>query len=92
MVTRWLGERIVVDPEICHGKPCIAGTRIMVANILSQLAGGYSVEQILEGYPELTYEDVMAAIQYAAWVVSDEEILLLTGQPATESRMKVTVE
>ncbi|MDW7990547.1 MAG: DUF433 domain-containing protein [Anaerolineae bacterium] len=92
MVTRWLGGRIVVDPEICHGKPCIAGTRIMVANILSQLAGGYSVEQILEGYPELTYEDVMAAIQYAAWVVSDEEILLLTGQPATESRMKVTVE
>lgn len=90
MVARWLGERIVVDPEICHGKPCIAGTRIMVANILSQLAGGYSVEQILEGYPELTYEDVMAAIQYAAWVVSDEEILLLTGQPATE-KAKVTV-
>jgi len=65
MVERWLGDRIVVDPEVCHGKPCIAGTRIMVANILSQLAGGYSIEQILEGYPELTYEDVMAAIQGA---------------------------
>lgn len=90
MVARWLGERIVVDPEVCHGKPCIAGTRIMVANILSQLAGGYSVEQILEGYPELTYEDVMAAIQYAAWVVSDEEILLLTGRPVAE-KTKVTV-
>lgn len=84
MVERWLGDRIVVDPEVCHGKPCIAGIRIMVANILSQLAGGYSVEQILEGYPELTYEDVIAAIQYAAWVVSDEEILLLTGQPVPE--------
>ncbi len=91
MVERWLGDRIVVDPEVCHGKPCIAGTRIMVANILSQLAGGYSVEQILEGYPELTYEDVIAAIQYAAWVVSDEEILLLTGQPVPE-KAKVAVE
>lgn len=66
MVARWLGERIVVDPEVCHGKPCIAGTRIMVANILSQLAGGYSIEQILEGYPELTYEDVMAAMDWTA--------------------------
>ncbi len=65
MAERWLGSRIVVDPEVCHGKPCIAGTRIMVTNILSQLAGGYSIEQILEGYPELTYEDVMAAIQGA---------------------------
>ena len=65
MIERWLGGRIIVDPEICHGKPCIAGTRIMVTNILSQLAGGYSIEQILEGYPELTYEDVMAAIQGA---------------------------
>ncbi len=91
MVERWLGDRIVVDPEICHGKPCIAGTRIMVANILSQLAGGYSVEQILEGYPELTYEDVIAAIQYAAWVVSDEEILLLTEQPVAR-KAKVMVE
>ncbi len=89
MVVRWFGERIVVDPAVCHGKPCIAGTRIMVANILSQLAGGYSIEQILEGYPELTYDDVIAAIQYAAWVISDEEIILLAGKPVTE---KVTVE
>lgn len=65
MVARWLGERITIDPEVCHGKPCIAGTRIMVANILSQLAGGYSIEQILEGYPELNREDVMAVVEYA---------------------------
>ncbi|MBL7064978.1 MAG: DUF433 domain-containing protein [Anaerolineae bacterium] len=54
---------ISIDPEVCHGKPCIAGTRIMVTNILSQLAGGYTVERILEGYPELTYEDVVVAIE-----------------------------
>lgn len=81
MGARWLGERIVVDPEVCHGKPGIAGTRIMVANILSQLAGGYSVEQILEGYPELTYEDVIAAIQYAAWEVSDSSSGIEMGRP-----------
>ena len=54
---------ISIDPKVCHGKLCIAGTRIMVTNILSQLAGGYTVERILEGYPELTYEDVVAAIE-----------------------------
>lgn len=44
-------RRIVVDPNICHGKPTIKGTRIMVANILSLLAGGYSLAQILDYYP-----------------------------------------
>ncbi len=57
--------RITIDPDVCHGKPCIAGTRIMVTNVLSQLAGGYTIEKILEGYPELTREDVVVAIEYA---------------------------
>jgi uncharacterized protein (DUF433 family) len=60
-----MNGKIVVNPAVCHGKPCIAGTRIMVTNILSQLAGGYSVERILEGYPEITRADVSAAIDYA---------------------------
>ncbi len=54
-------ERIVVDPQICGGKPCIRGTRIMVKNILGMLAGGYDMEQILHAYPELSREDVVAA-------------------------------
>lgn len=70
-------KRISINPEVCHGKPCIAGTRIMVTNILSQLAGGYTFEQILEGYPELTHEDIVAALEYAAAIISDEEMIPL---------------
>lgn len=73
---------ISVDPGICHGKPCIKGTRIMVGNILSQLAGGYSVEKIKEGYPELTEEHILAAIEYAADVINNEEVHLV---PANET-------
>jgi len=47
-------DRISVDPGICSGKPRIRGTRIMVKNILGMIAGGYTIERVLEAYPELT--------------------------------------
>lgn len=72
-------QRVVIDPNICHGKPTIRGTRIMVSNILSLIRGGYTTPQILEYYPELTEEDVKAAIDYAAAVIEEETIL--TGTP-----------
>ncbi len=56
-------EHIIVNPDICHGKPTITGTRIMVANILSLLAGGYTIRQVEEYYPELNEEQIKAAIQ-----------------------------
>ena len=59
-------ERISVDPKICHGKACIKGTRIPVSNILDNLAAGEKPEAILESYPTLSYEDIQAAIGYAA--------------------------
>ncbi len=62
--------RVSIDPRVSRGKPCIAGTRILVTTILSQLAGGYSMERILSGYPELAREDVVAAIEYATSVDS----------------------
>jgi len=52
----------VVDPEICSGKPHIRGTRIMVKNILGMIVGGYTIDQIVEAYPELTRDDVNAAL------------------------------
>ena len=67
--------RIEMRRDICHGKPCIRGTRIMVANILSLLAGGYDVARVLKNYPELTEADVLAALDYAGDVVRDEEVL-----------------
>ncbi|HTB83109.1 MAG TPA: DUF433 domain-containing protein [Candidatus Sulfotelmatobacter sp.] len=68
-------NRIVVDPQICSGKPVIRGTRIMVKNILGMVAGGYTAERILQAYPELAKEDVSAALEYAAALVAEEQIL-----------------
>lgn len=59
-------ERISIDPNVCHGKPCIKGTRIMVWIIVDYLANGDSVEEVLVAYPSLTREDVQAALAYAA--------------------------
>jgi uncharacterized protein (DUF433 family) len=59
-------QRISVDPEVCHGKPCVKGTRIMVAQVVQFLANGDSVEAILDAYPELTREDVQACLAFAA--------------------------
>jgi uncharacterized protein (DUF433 family) len=59
-------DYITVDPEVCHGKACIKGTRIMVSVVLDNLAAGLSIEEILKSYPSLTHEAVQAAIGYAA--------------------------
>jgi uncharacterized protein (DUF433 family) len=66
---------IVVDSKVCSGKPVIRGTRIMVKNILGMVAGGYSVDQVLAAYPELTREMVQAALAYAAAVVDEEQVI-----------------
>jgi uncharacterized protein (DUF433 family) len=58
-------ERIELDPKICNGKPVIKGTRIPVSVILEQLAEGEAWDEILKGYPELTREDIHAALYYA---------------------------
>jgi uncharacterized protein (DUF433 family) len=63
--TAWQ-QRVVVDPEIHHGEPCIAGTRIPVRMIVGSLADGLQVEQIVAEYPQLSPEDVLAALAYAA--------------------------
>lgn len=59
-------QRISIDPNICFGKPCIKGTRIWVSLILDFLANGMSIEEILVEYPQLTKEDIRAALAYGA--------------------------
>jgi uncharacterized protein (DUF433 family) len=59
-------ERVSIDPNVCFGKPCIRGTRIWVSLILDFLASGTSMEELLEEYPQLTTEDILAAIAYGA--------------------------
>ena len=72
MIEDW----ITVDPSVCHGKPIIRGTRIMVSNILSLLAGGYTITQILDYYPELSQEAIKGALEYTIQVLGEEEVVL----------------
>ena len=59
-------DYISVDPNICHGQACIAGTRVMVTVILDSLATGMTVEEIAESYPSVSADAVKAALHYAA--------------------------
>jgi uncharacterized protein (DUF433 family) len=67
-------ERIVVDPQICGGKPTVKGTRIMVKNILGMIAGGYTIEKVIAEYPQLSAVDISAALKYASDVIDKEKV------------------
>lgn len=68
-------NRIESNPDIILGKPVIKGTRITVELILKKLASGNSMEDILKSYDHLTLDDILAAIDYAAFVISEEEMI-----------------
>ena len=59
-------QRIVIDPEVCGGRPIIAGTRIRVSDILDALAAGDGIDELLADFPYLSREDVHACLAYAA--------------------------
>ena len=59
-------QRIRIDPNVCFGKPCIRGTRIWISLLLDLLASGMSEREILNEYPQLQHEDILAAIAYGA--------------------------
>jgi uncharacterized protein (DUF433 family) len=59
-------ERVEINPQICNGRPVIRGTRITVQTILEFLGKGDSIEAILQEYPRLSREDVLAALQYSS--------------------------
>jgi uncharacterized protein (DUF433 family) len=63
-------ERITINPEICHGKPCIRGMRWPVEVILDLLSSGMTIEDILEDHPELEEEDILASLNYAKLLLS----------------------
>ncbi len=67
-------KRISIDPKICHGQACIKGTRIPVHQILHMLANGDTIEELLEEYPSLKREDILACIEYAA-SLTEEQII-----------------
>jgi uncharacterized protein (DUF433 family) len=75
-------ERIVIDPKICGGKPCIKGTRIWVSLVLDFLADGMTEAELLGEYPQLTHEDVLAAIAYGAEAARERIVPVSTERAA----------
>ncbi len=69
-------DRISVKPDVCHGKACNSGTRVLVAVILENLAEGVSEAQILKSYPTLNSDDIRAASDYALELVSGRVVNL----------------
>ena len=61
-----MNERIQIDPLICHGKPVIRGTRVLVSSLLGALGAGDSIETVLADYPNVTLEDLQAAMAFPA--------------------------
>ena len=70
-------DRITVDPDILVGKPIIKGTRISVELLMGRLADGWTMEQILESYPRVTREDVLAAIAFVTEVFREEDYVAI---------------
>jgi uncharacterized protein (DUF433 family) len=78
-MTDWR-ERIVIDPAIHHGVPCIRGTRVPVSMLVGSIADGDSVSDILAAYPHVTEADVHAALKFAAEAVNDANFIPLLPQ------------
>jgi len=72
-------ERITLDSQVMGGKPCIRGMRVTVGTLVGLLAVGHSFEEILNAYPYLEKEDIMAALFYAAWRSEEVEVALVSA-------------
>jgi len=67
---------ITVDPNVCHGKACMKGTRVLVSVILDNVAAGLTIDEIIQSYPSLTREAVQAAISYAAELTRERVVAI----------------
>ena len=65
-------DYITVDPEVCHGQACIAGTRVLVTTVLDNLTAGLNWEEITRSYPSVSREAVRAALTYAAVIANEQ--------------------
>ena len=68
-------DRITFDPQILGGRACIRGLRIPVSVIVSQIAHGATPEEVVEDYPDLQRDDVRQAVEYAAWLASEQVLV-----------------
>jgi uncharacterized protein (DUF433 family) len=65
-------ERISIDPKVCHGQACIKGTRIPVHQIVAMLANGDTIDDLLNAFPSVEREDILACLEYAAALAEEE--------------------
>ena len=70
-----MDNRITIDPQVYHGQACIKGTRLPVHQILRMLANGDTIEDLLQEYPSLTWEDILACFDYAASLAEEQKVL-----------------
>ncbi len=70
-----MNEKIQINPKICHGKPVIRGTCVLISTILGALGAGDSIEKVLEDYPNITEEDIRAALEFGGELSKFEEAL-----------------
>ncbi len=66
-------DRISINPNVCHGQACIKGTRIPVHQIILMLANGDTIEDLLQDYPSITREDILACLEYAG-ILAEEQM------------------
>ncbi len=86
-------DRIMIDPAIHHGEPCIKGTRVPVSVIVGSVADGDTPEQIIDAWPEITSDDIKAALKFAVEAVNNADFLPLQRQWVRASRwMMFTLE
>ena len=69
-----MNNRIEINPNICHGKPIIRKTRVLVSNVLADLAKGYSHDKVMENYPNINEEDIRAVLAFSSELTQFEEI------------------
>ncbi len=72
-------DRISINPEICGGRPVVSGTRITVQTVLEFLGAGDSIEEVLEEYPRLTREDVLACLRYSSRMMGNHFVIEKVG-------------
>jgi len=69
-----MGSRITIDPAICSGKPVVSNTRVLVANILADLANGMDYDQIISNYPNINKEDIIACLEFGSELAQFETV------------------
>ena len=73
-VSNWRA-RIIIDPRIHHGVPCITGTRVPVSTLVGSIADGDSIDELLSTYPQVTRDDIAAALKFAAEAVNSADFV-----------------